>query len=174
MNGKIVAVIAGWVVTESGRQPWIATGILRTLDAASPVSAGAVLTTLILFVLVYLSVFSMGVFFGSGMALIVGGIVIGAVGSWRLTFLIVGLPGLAVALLAYTIKEPQRKNLLRTQGGETSYRSDFIAQYLIPVLYPGDLTRNLQLLLGTVVVVLNAAVYWWLWRMQADDVSRCR
>ncbi len=66
------------------------------------------------------------------------------------------------------------ENWLRTQGGETSYRSDFIAQYLIPVLYPGDLTRNLQLLLGTVVVVLNAAVYWWLWRMQADDVSRCR
>ena len=66
------------------------------------------------------------------------------------------------------------ENWLRTQGGETSYRSDFIAQYLMPILYPGDLTRNLQLLLGTVVVVLNAAVYWWLWRMQADDVSRCR
>lgn len=65
------------------------------------------------------------------------------------------------------------ENWLRTQGGETSY-PDFIAQHLIPALYPGDLTRNLQLLLGTVVVVLNAAVYWWLWRMQADDVSRCR
>jgi hypothetical protein len=64
------------------------------------------------------------------------------------------------------------ENWLRTQGGETSYHSDFIAQYLIPVLYPGDLTRNLQLLLGTVVVVLNAAFYWWLWRMQADVASR--
>jgi hypothetical protein len=53
---------------------------------------------------------------------------------------------------------------LRTQNGETSYRSDFIAQYLLPVLYPGDLTRGIQLLLGTVVVALNAAVYWWLWR----------
>ena len=28
-----VAVIAGWIVTESGRQPWIVTGILRTADA---------------------------------------------------------------------------------------------------------------------------------------------
>ena len=53
------------------------------------------------------------------------------------------------------------ENWLREQGGEASYRSDFIAQYLLPVLYPGDLTRNLQLLLGTGVVVLNAAVYWW-------------
>jgi MFS family permease len=60
-----------------------------------------------------LSIFSMGVFFGSGLALIVGGLVIGAVGSWRLTFLIVGLPG----LLAFTIKEPARKNLL---GGKAS------------------------------------------------------
>lgn len=64
-----------------------------------------------------LSIFSMGVFFGSGLALIVGGLVIGAVGSWRLTFLIVGVPGLLAALLALTIKEPVRKNLL---GGKQS------------------------------------------------------
>src|SRR5262245_13165679 len=64
-----------------------------------------------------LSVFSMGIFFGSGLALIIGGLVIGAVGSWRWTFLLVGLPGLLVALLALTIKEPPRKNLLRTAGG---------------------------------------------------------
>lgn len=61
---------------------------------------------------VALSVFSMGVFFGSGSALIVGGLVIGAVDSWRLTFLIIGLPGLLAALLTFTIKEPLRKNLL--------------------------------------------------------------
>lgn len=66
------------------------------------------------------------------------------------------------------------ENWLRAQGGETSYRSDFIAQYLLPVLYPGDLTRDLQLLLGTVVVLLNAAVYWWLWQMQMRGASRSR
>jgi MFS family permease len=59
-----------------------------------------------------LSVFSMGVFFGSGSALIIGGLVIGAVESWRLTFLIVGLPGLLASLLMFTIKEPARRNLL--------------------------------------------------------------
>ena len=58
-----VAVIAGWVVTESGRQPWIATGILRTADAISPVSAAQVLTTLILFVVVYGIVFAMGIYY---------------------------------------------------------------------------------------------------------------
>ncbi|BAT59046.1 cytochrome bd-II ubiquinol oxidase subunit 1 [Variibacter gotjawalensis] len=58
-----VAIIAGWVVTESGRQPWIATGILRTRDAISPVPASTVLTTLILFVVVYSIVFSAGIYF---------------------------------------------------------------------------------------------------------------
>ena len=58
-----VAVIAGWVVTESGRQPWIATGILRTADAVSPVLASNVLATLILFVLVYGIVFAMGIYY---------------------------------------------------------------------------------------------------------------
>jgi MFS family permease len=65
-----------------------------------------------------LSIFSMGVFFGSGSALIIGGLVIGAVGSWRLTFLIVGLPGLLAVLLLFTIKEPARKNLL---AGKTNH-----------------------------------------------------
>ena len=64
------------------------------------------------------------------------------------------------------------ENWLRAQGGDISYRSDFIAQYLLPVLYPGDLTQDLQLLLGTLVIVLNAAVYWWLWQMQACGASR--
>jgi hypothetical protein len=66
------------------------------------------------------------------------------------------------------------ENWLREQGGETVYRSDFISQYLLPVLYPGNLTRNLQLLLGTVVVAFNAAVYWRLWRIQARGASRNR
>jgi MFS family permease len=67
-----------------------------------------------------LSIFSMGIFFGSGLALILGGLIIGAVGSWRLTFLIVGLPGLLFALLVLTIREPERKNLLRTSGGDAA------------------------------------------------------
>ena len=37
----VVAMEAGWVVTESGRQPWLVQGLLRTADATSPVLAGA-------------------------------------------------------------------------------------------------------------------------------------
>ena len=58
-----VAVIAGWVVTESGRQPWVVQGILRTADATSPVATSAVLSTLMMFVMVYAIVFAMGIYY---------------------------------------------------------------------------------------------------------------
>ncbi len=57
------AVIAGWVTTESGRQPWIVQGLLLTADASSPVTAGSIIATLILFVLAYGVVFSFGIYY---------------------------------------------------------------------------------------------------------------
>ena len=48
-----LAIVAGWTVTETGRQPFVVCGQLRTATAASPVAAGAVLTSLLLFVLAY-------------------------------------------------------------------------------------------------------------------------
>jgi len=58
-----IAIVCGWWVTETGRQPYLVYGILKTADAVSPVAFGAVLTSLILFVLVYTSVFSMGILY---------------------------------------------------------------------------------------------------------------
>jgi hypothetical protein len=56
------------------------------------------------------------------------------------------------------------ENWLRQQAGETGYRSDFVDYYLLPVLYPDDLTRDVQLMLGTAVLAINVSVYGWLWR----------
>ena len=58
-----VAILAGWMVTEIGRQPWVAYGILRTADAASPVSAAAVALSLALIVVTYVVVFSIGIWY---------------------------------------------------------------------------------------------------------------
>jgi cytochrome d ubiquinol oxidase subunit I len=58
-----VAVIAGWVVTESGRQPWLVHRILRTADAISPVTASAVAVSLALFVAIYGIVFAAGIYY---------------------------------------------------------------------------------------------------------------
>ncbi len=58
-----VAVIAGWVVTESGRQPWIVYGVMRTADATSPVPGATIAGTLALFILAYGVVFSFGIYY---------------------------------------------------------------------------------------------------------------
>ena len=58
-----VAVIAGWITTEVGRQPWVIYGFLRTADAASPLDAPVVGASLVAFVLVYFAVFGAGVMY---------------------------------------------------------------------------------------------------------------
>jgi cytochrome bd ubiquinol oxidase subunit I len=58
-----VAVMAGWVTTESGRQPWLVQGILRTADATSPVIGESVFITLVLFVITYGIVFTFGIYY---------------------------------------------------------------------------------------------------------------
>jgi cytochrome d ubiquinol oxidase subunit I len=58
-----VAVIAGWVTTEVGRQPFTVYGLLRTADSASPLDAPAVAASLIAFVIVYFTVFSVGTWY---------------------------------------------------------------------------------------------------------------
>lgn len=58
-----IAVIAGWVTTEVGRQPYTVYGLLTTANSASPIDAPAVATSLLAFVIVYFAVFGAGVFY---------------------------------------------------------------------------------------------------------------
>ncbi|HLG16052.1 MAG TPA: MFS transporter [Blastocatellia bacterium] len=83
-----------------------------------------------------ISVYSMGIYIGSGIAFIVGGIVagvasaqetwylplVGATRPWQVVFFIVGLPGVLLALLMYTVREPVRRGirLRQTSYGKTS------------------------------------------------------
>src|SRR5262249_14010209 len=81
-----------------------------------------------------MSVYSMGIFIGSGLAFVLGAAVatfaagkedfvlpgLGTVRSWQLVFLVVGLPGLPVGLLLYTIREPSRKGARRLTDAGTA------------------------------------------------------
>jgi cytochrome d ubiquinol oxidase subunit I len=59
-----VAVIAGWIVTEVGRQPWVVYGLMRTADAVSPnLRGGDVLASLLAYVAVYCVIFPVGLYF---------------------------------------------------------------------------------------------------------------
>ncbi len=55
-----VAVLAGWILAEVGRQPYVVYGVLRTADAVSPVTAASVATSLLVFIITYAIVFSAG------------------------------------------------------------------------------------------------------------------
>jgi cytochrome d ubiquinol oxidase subunit I len=58
-----IAVIAGWVVTEVGRQPWTVYGLLRTADSVSPSLTGLdVLISLLAYMAVYLFMYPVGIF----------------------------------------------------------------------------------------------------------------
>jgi cytochrome d ubiquinol oxidase subunit I len=58
-----VAVLAGWITTEVGRQPFTVYGLLRTAESVSPLQAPAVASSLVAFVLIYFAVFGMGVLY---------------------------------------------------------------------------------------------------------------
>ena len=58
-----VAVIAGWITTEVGRQPYTIYGLMRTAESVSPLNAPAVAASLIAFVIVYFAVFGMGTWY---------------------------------------------------------------------------------------------------------------
>jgi cytochrome d ubiquinol oxidase subunit I len=59
----IIAMLAGWITTEMGRQPWVVYGIMRTKDAVSLHSAEQVGFTLIAFIVVYFTLFGAGFFY---------------------------------------------------------------------------------------------------------------
>jgi hypothetical protein len=51
------------------------------------------------------------------------------------------------------------ENRLREQAGRAPYTGDFVAHYLMPVIYPEGLTREAQITIGLAVLLFNVAVY---------------
>jgi cytochrome d ubiquinol oxidase subunit I len=57
----LIAILAGWLTTEIGRQPWVVYGVMRTKDAVSNHSALELSITLIVFIVMYVAVFGTGI-----------------------------------------------------------------------------------------------------------------
>jgi len=64
------------------------------------------------------------------------------------------------------------ENWLRVKSGAAAYGGGFVEHYVIPVLYPGNLTRTMQITLGVVVLLLNVSVYGWLLLRRARAKGR--
>ena len=60
----------------------------------------------------------------------------------------------------------------RRQAGQSGYHGGFLEHYMLAVIYPTGLTAVTQQALGVVVIVLNVAVYAWLWRRRKPVTAR--
>lgn len=61
------------------------------------------------------------------------------------------------------------ENQLRQAAGLEQYAGSFVERYVLPVLYPADLTRDVQIVLGALVVVVNVAAYGYILRKHLRD-----
>lgn len=52
------------------------------------------------------------------------------------------------------------ENRFRIKGGEAGYPGGFVEEYILPVIYPAGLTREIQIILGIFVITVNLVIYW--------------
>jgi hypothetical protein len=64
------------------------------------------------------------------------------------------------------------ENALREKAGQSGYPGGFIDHYLLAIIYPAGLTRNMQLGLALVAFAINALIYAWLYRLRRKRRTR--
>ena len=84
----------------------------------------------------------------------------------------IALYGAAIEFVGFVCPLTPLEVWLRRRGGEAGYEGGFIEHYIVAALYPAGLTRQVQLVLGTAVLVLNAIVYFIWWRRRKGTVNR--
>jgi hypothetical protein len=76
--------------------------------------------------------------------------------------------GIAIEFAGWICPLTPLENRLRELAGESTYQGDFIGRYLLPVIYPEGLTREIQIALGAAALAGNAIVYAVVWRRRAS------
>ncbi|MFP3940143.1 MAG: DUF2784 domain-containing protein [Thermoanaerobaculia bacterium] len=74
------------------------------------------------------------------------------------------LYGFLIQVVGWVCPLTPLENRLRRAAGEAGYEGGFVEHYILPILYPGGLTREIQLALALLVVVVNGAIYTLVWR----------
>lgn len=72
--------------------------------------------------------------------------------------------GAFIELVGWICPLTPLENRLRQAAGQAGFEGGFVEHYVIPLLYPGNLTRGLQVVLGLGVIVANAVIYALVWR----------
>lgn len=76
----------------------------------------------------------------------------------------VALWGAAIEFGGWVCPLTPQENHFRRLAGEQGYAGGFVQHYLLPLIYPGALTREIQFGLGVFVILVNVAIYAWPWR----------
>jgi hypothetical protein len=76
--------------------------------------------------------------------------------------------GVAIEFAGWICPLTPLENRWRELAGEQPYYGDFIARYLLPIVYPEGLTREIQIALGLSALLVNAAVYVWVFRRRSQ------
>jgi len=84
----------------------------------------------------------------------------------------IALYGAAIEFIGFICPLTPLEVSLRQRGGEAGYEGGFIEHYVTATIYPTGLTREVQLVLGTAVLVLNGIVYFVWWRRRRGTVNR--
>ena len=72
--------------------------------------------------------------------------------------------GISIEFAGWICPLTPLENRLRELAGEPTYRGDFIGRYLMPLIYPEGLTREVQVALGLTALLGNAGIYYIAWR----------
>ena len=87
---------------------------------------------------------------------------------WRRWLIRLHLPvvvwGVLIEFAGWICPLTPLENWLRMQGGDRGFSGGFINHYLVSLIYPEGLTRELQWLLGALVLAINAGIYFRVWR----------
>ena len=72
--------------------------------------------------------------------------------------------GATVEFMGWICPLTPLENALRRAGGAAGYAGSFVERYLLPLIYPGELTREWQFALGGLLLLVNGAIYALVWR----------
>jgi hypothetical protein len=94
---------------------------------------------------------------------------------WRRTLwlhLPAALWGMLIEVAGWTCPLTPLENELRQRGGQAGYTGGFVERYIVSILYPHELTRTTQILLGIFVLAINLLVYWHVFRRSSVGSAR--
>ena len=93
---------------------------------------------------------------------VLGGLLVLRHRRWVLLHLPAFVWAVLISLFGWVCPLTPLENWLRERGGLLGYDTSFIEHYLIPIIYPGELTRRMQIFLGLLVLGINLGIYGWI------------